>query len=161
MMEEWRRVIGFEGLYEVSSSGRVRNHRGRIMALPKNQDGYLRLSLCREGLRKDALVHHLVLEAFIGPRPDGMQACHSDGSRDNNIVGNLRWDTQTSNQRDRILHGTHTRGERCGTSRFTEAQVRLIRSLKGVFSNTELARIFGCSKSGIGLVQARISWRHL
>jgi len=176
MTEEWRPVLDFEGIYSISNLGRLRSEdrivirrngtkqprRGIMMRLPPNQDGYPHVSLCKNGHRKDSVIHHLVLEAFIGPRPTSKhEGCHNDGNPANNRLDNLRWDTMVNNQRDRLQHGTHTRGERCGTSRFTEAQVRLIRSLRGIFILRELAAIFGCSKTAIGFVQTRRSWAHL
>jgi NUMOD4 motif-containing protein/HNH endonuclease len=176
MTEEWRPVIDFDGFYSVSSLGRVRSEdrvivmrngvrqprRGMVLKTPPNQDGYPKVSLCRDGRRKDGLVHQMVLAAFVGLRPTPKhEGCHNDGVPTNNRWDNLRWDTMANNQRDRLQHGTHTRGERCGTSRFTAAQVRLIRSLKGKFTNLELAQVFGCSKSGIGLIQCGRSWAHL
>lgn len=51
-------------------------------------------------------VHRLVLEAFVGPCPDGTVGCHNDGDTTNNSVGNLRWDTPGANNRDKRTHGT-------------------------------------------------------
>lgn len=175
-METWRDVVGYEGLYSVSDHGRVRSEarvvrsklgvtrriRGKILKAPANSDGYPKVSLCRDGGRRDGVVHLLVLTAFRGPKPEPKhEGCHNDGNPANNRLENLRWDSMINNQRDRLRHGTDLRGEKCGTSRFTSAQVRLIRSLKGEMSNRELATVFGCSKSGIGLIQCRRSWAHL
>lgn len=66
------------------------------------------VSLRQDGIQSFRLVHQLVLEAFIGPRPAGMMACHNDGNPANNRVENLRWDTQSSNIFDAIGQGTHT-----------------------------------------------------
>lgn len=52
-------------------------------------------------------VHRLVLEAFVGPCPDGMVACHWDDNPENNHLNNLRWDTESSNQRDKVRNGRH------------------------------------------------------
>ena len=52
------------------------------------------------------LVHRLVLEAFVGPCPIGMQACHNNGIRDDVSLKNLRWDTIKNNAMDRVRHGT-------------------------------------------------------
>ncbi|WP_247600195.1 HNH endonuclease [Mycobacterium intracellulare] len=49
----------------------------------------------------------LVLEAFKGPRPNGAVSCHNDGNLDNNREDNLRWDSQSSNNFDRVKHGRH------------------------------------------------------
>jgi len=62
--------------------------------------------------RAHKLVHRLVLEAFAGPCPDGMEACHGDGDPTNNRRLNLRWDTRSSNQLDTVRHGRHTNANR-------------------------------------------------
>ena len=122
--EVWRPVLGFEGFYEVSSHGRVRsvdriiyavdNHngyqrRGVVRKAYVDRDGYQTLGLTKaEGTgsyRQKGRVHVLVLEAFVGPCPDGLMACHNDGNPANNHLGNLRWDTAASNMQDRIVHG--------------------------------------------------------
>lgn len=73
---------------------------------------YLTVALSRErGKSKRAQVHALVLEAFIGPRPDGMEGCHNDGNPSNCAISNLRWDTRKANSADRRLHGTDCCGE--------------------------------------------------
>lgn len=122
--EKWLPVLGFEDLYEVSESGRVRAfprvvmrngkpvHRvaRELKTYPNVQTGYMMVHLTpREGAKylKKRTVHSVVLEAFVGPRPDGHQACHNDGSRTNNHVSNLRWDTVSANQYDKVAHGTH------------------------------------------------------
>ena len=173
MVEKWHPVPGFEGYYSISDHGRVRseprtivNTRGSerrvrecLLKASPNQDGYPRVSLCREGERKDALVHQLVLYAFIGNKPTPThEGCHNDGDPMNNCLENLRWDTMTANQRDRLKHGTDARGEKCGTSRFTEAQVRLIRKVKGQFTLSELGGIFNASISGVHKAQTGYSW---
>ena len=109
--ERWLPVVGWELLYEVSDHGRVRNAygiRGRIggfiIAATPNEGGYLRVRL-NAGHRSYSWkrVHLLVLEAFIGPRPSGMEGCHGDGDQENNYFGNLRWDTHLANMEDRRL----------------------------------------------------------
>lgn len=103
MVEAWRVIAGYEN-YEVSDHGRVRNTvTGTIRATcANNSGGYPRLLL----RRKPHYVHTLVLEAFVGPRPDGMEACHRDGNPLNNRASNLRWDTHRANVWDAIRHGT-------------------------------------------------------
>jgi hypothetical protein len=60
------------------------------------------LSRGARGTTKTRLVHHLVLEAFVGPRPDGQVGCHFDDDPRNNRVENLRWDTSSANALDRV-----------------------------------------------------------
>jgi hypothetical protein len=128
-VENWRAVVGFEGLYEVSDLGHVRSlnrivnsfpgltrvAQGRLMRLQPRRSGHLCVGLCRDGRRRLVNVHRLVLEAFVGPCPDGMECCHNDGDATNNRVENLRWDTRSENFLDRGRHGTHhnTRKTEC------------------------------------------------
>jgi hypothetical protein len=114
MAEQWRPVVGFEGVFEVSDHGNVRSlgwigKRGRVHPPgPLNQSidprGYRRVSL--QG--SPYLVAPLVLSAFVGPRPPGLDGCHGDGDNANNRLGNLRWGTRSENMQDAVDHGTHT-----------------------------------------------------
>ncbi|WP_082822861.1 NUMOD4 motif-containing HNH endonuclease [Microbacterium sp. T32] len=118
MNELWRPVDGYVGAYEVSSEGRVRsldrraiNGRrlaGRILAQSiRKKDGYHQVSLTADGHQRSRLVHVLVLEAFVGARPEGLDACHNDGNPSKNTPGNLRWDTRSANVLDQVTHGTN------------------------------------------------------
>lgn len=124
--EQWKPVVGYEGRYRVSSRGRVRSlsrviidkHNrtrtvsGRILTQTMRGNArrqYLAVTLSRGGVSETRQVHHLVLEAFVGPRPPGTLACHFDDDHENNTLGNLRWDTPKSNVQDRIRNGTRQR----------------------------------------------------
>ena len=109
--EEWRPVVGYEGLYEVSNLGRVRSlprtmksrrgkeqggyHlKGRVLKQHDTGNGYLAVPMTK-GVCK--MVHRLVLEAFV-PNPDNKPCCdHIDANRKNNRVENLRWATYSEN----------------------------------------------------------------
>jgi hypothetical protein len=75
------------------------------------------------GFRRTIGVHILVLEAFVGVRPQGMEACHNDGNPGNPAIGNLRWDTPSANNRDKIEHGTLLFGSKIGNAKLSEDQV--------------------------------------
>lgn len=122
--ETWLPVVGWEGLYEVSDLGRVRSldrfvasrdgsrkpHKGRILTGSINRStGYRTATLvdASSGRRHYALIHRLVLEAFVGPCPDGMECCHSDLDRSNEALSNLRWDTRSANTLDAVRHKTN------------------------------------------------------
>jgi hypothetical protein len=101
---------------------------GDWVLLLQNQnrdDGYLEVQI----RGKHRLVHRLVLEAFVGPCPDGMECCHDDGNPSNNRLDNLRWDTKRNNQNDRLRHGTHIRGERNRIAKLTDAQAEEVRQM--------------------------------
>lgn len=74
------------------------------------------LNVCLYYLAPDqkvnARIHSLVLEAFVGPRPDGMEGCHNDGDPANNHLANLRWDTRAANNQDTLRHGRHEKKRR-------------------------------------------------
>lgn len=120
--EQWRPVLGFEGYYEVSDHGRVRSLArevragyGRTRWMPgqmlhpcvHNPYGHVLVILSAAGQRKTRTVHRLVLEAFVGPRPDGLEACHGPGGGGDNHLTNLRWDTHSANVRDSVADRTH------------------------------------------------------
>lgn len=117
--ERWLPIVGWEDFYEVSDLGRIRtvprrvpckggktrqlNQRIRRPSL--TNCGYLTITLCADGLIQHRTVHPIVLEAFVGPRPPGMECCHNDGNKANNALSNLRWDTKKANELDAIRIG--------------------------------------------------------
>jgi hypothetical protein len=103
--EEWRAVPGFPA-YDVSSLGRVRSRQrgdARMLKLDDNGEGYSTVKLCNAGcVPQRKTVHALVLEAFVGPRPDRMVVRHyPDADRANNRLANLSWGTYAENMLDR------------------------------------------------------------
>lgn len=112
---QWRPVRGFEGYYEVSNTGDVRSltridtygrrRQGRPLVPAANTSGHLYVKLTRGNRKTKRYVHRLVIDAFVGPGPEGTECCHNDGDPANNHVGNLRWDTHKENVRDTIRHG--------------------------------------------------------
>ena len=119
--EVWKAIPGWEGLYEASTHGRVRSldrnfiarsgktykSRGRILKLVTETNGYMRVCLSKNSVRKPKSVHRLVLETFVGACPAGMEACHNNGNRADNRLENLRWDTPRQNNQDTIKHGNN------------------------------------------------------
>lgn len=112
---------------------------------------------------RSRLVHHLVLEAFVGPRPNGMEACHTDDDFSNNALSNLRWDTPSSNVADRIRNGKQPRGERHGRSKITADTVRAIRAehAAGGISQVALAAKHGLDQRLVSRIIRRERWTHI
>lgn len=108
-MEQWKPIAGWSGRYEVSEAGRVRNvESGHVLAYSTTKtDGRRYVFLYDSPKRRRVQVSRLVLEAFVGPCPPGMEGCHNNGDKLNNHVSNLRWDTRSSNSLDAVKHGTH------------------------------------------------------
>lgn len=101
-MEEWRAIAGYNGLYEVSNTGKVRSNNylghGNQKELSQwNNGGYLRVTLHKNGKTKKHLVHRLIAETFI-PNPwNKPEVNHKDGNKRNNNVSNLEWSTRKEN----------------------------------------------------------------
>ena len=110
--ERWLPIPGYEEMYEVSSLGRVRSlvtrgkwPAGRLMRGSPNSSGRIQVQLTNGHSRKLLQVHRLVLEAFVGPCPPGMEACHWDDDPLNNRLDNLRWGSRSENMYDRVRNG--------------------------------------------------------
>ena len=102
-MEEWRDVVGYEGLYEISNFGRVKslNYRktgeeGLLSPQPTSRD-YLQVGLSKNGKRKIYSIHRLVAIAFIPNPNDYPEVNHKDEDKSNNCVDNLEWCTSKYN----------------------------------------------------------------
>ena len=110
--EQWRAIPGYEGLYLVSCNGAVLSlPRGRApggpMRTPVNKHGYQEVNLTKNGRQKVHLVHAVVLAAFTGPKPPGMQTRHLNGDSADNRLENLAYGTGSENQLDVVRHGMH------------------------------------------------------
>lgn len=113
MVEIWKAVVGHEGQYEVSNLGRVRSltryvrlvakgtetsriSHGRILLPGRSRTGHMSVVI---GKGNSRMVHQLVLEAFVGPRPPDTEALHLNHNPSDNKVTNLRWGTRQENIR--------------------------------------------------------------
>lgn len=105
---EWRDVPGWENLYRVSDAGDVFSLRaGRNLKPRPETDGHTSVVLCLDGRREPWLTHRLILSAFVGPCPEGLEGCHDNGIPDDNRLANLYWGTRSENTFDKIRHGNH------------------------------------------------------
>lgn len=91
MKENYKDIVSYEDLYEVSDTGLVRNKVSGKILKPGRNNGYLYVNLCKNGKYKSIRIHRLVAEAFI-PNPLNLpEIDHIDKNRSNNNVDNLRW----------------------------------------------------------------------
>jgi hypothetical protein len=108
--EKWLPVVGYEGLYEVSDHGRVWSIRRQQFLKPQFHPKNGKLTVTLPGNpRQHKYIHHLVLEAFVGPCPAGKEACHFNDVGTDNKLTNLRWDTRSANKIDSVRNGSHNK----------------------------------------------------
>lgn len=102
--EEWRDVVGFEGLYQVSNYGRVKSlYRKKIIPVHNTSNGYHQVHLYHDGKATYAYVHRIVADAFCSRQHDAQnEVNHIDGDRINNKASNLEWCTKSENHRTEI-----------------------------------------------------------
>lgn len=159
-----RDVPGFPG-YLVSDDGTIYSARhGAPRELkPSLADGRWVVTLFRGGRGLKVRVHVAVLTAFVGPRPEGMVACHfPDSDTSNNRLANLRWDTPQANEADKVAHGTTNRGARNGAAKLTESQAReALRRRAGGETHRAIASSMGVSTAAIQLLCNGVTWKHL
>lgn len=180
--EVWKDVIGYEGYYMVSDIGRIKSLERRVYwtmpsGAPANRLHPERIK-CQyfagsrreyhyacfnvDGVKETRIVHRMLLEAFVGPCPTGMQACHNDGNPTNNTLTNLRWDTVSNNHADKKLHGTYLKGETAAGAKLTEQDVRDIRvRLAAGDKHIDIADDYPCTRDNISAINTGKSWRHV
>lgn len=173
-MIEWADVPGYEGLYQVSSFGAVarlqwvlprlheeglRKRQRELTPIPRGRGQRLSVVLSKDGCAKWFQVHRLVLLAFVGPCPEGMECRHLDGNPANNHIGNLTWGTQRENMGDMQFHRTQAYGLRNKRAKLTEQDVREIRAAQG--TERTLAQRYGVSQVAIHFIRARKTWKRV
>lgn len=139
--------------YEASSDGQIRMV-GRATARKPfpSRTGYRQVGMCINGKIYCKTVHSLVAEAFLGPRPKGLQTRHIDGRKENNRADNLSYGTAIENAADRDRHGRTKRGVTNGNAKIKAAAiVDEIRRMyaTGTIEQRPLARMFGISQAQI------------
>jgi len=171
MKEEWRPILGYEGIYDASNIGNIMRIKpekntfaGRIMQQSNDRYGYPHVKLCKGGKAKGYGVHTLIIGAFVGPCPEGEQVNHIDGDKTNNNVENLEYVTQRENNEHAFTFGLkntdHMVGERHYGSILTENAIPQIRRLikEGEFTMAEIGIMYGAKRSTITNVRSGHTW---
>lgn len=163
--EYWVGIKSFPD-YQVSNHGRVRNKKNKILK-PYLTRGYLRVSLYNESGRKCKLVHRLVAEAFIPNTDNKPDVNHINGCKNDAHACNLEWVSASENMSHAHSNGLrpkiNTQGENNGFAKLTEIEVFQIKLMlaEGELTQSEIASMFGVSRSAIKDIKTGRTWRHL
>jgi hypothetical protein len=146
-------------MFVVGRGGSTPLRRGRTLVQVPKQGRYLAVTLADGERRVQYLIHELVLLAFRGPRPSGLQCRHLDDDKANNALSNLRYGTAQDNSDDKHRNGYDSKGEKHPSARLRPHEVLLIRqsSARGV----DLAELFGVSPAQISSIRKRRTWKHI
>jgi NUMOD4 motif/HNH endonuclease len=173
-IEIWKDIPNHPG-YQVSDLGRVRSFWKRfakgkapggiglgwgtkvgdtphILKQSTNHYGYFVVNLGKNQVRH---VANLVIEAFVGPRPEGQQCCHGPSGKRDNRVQNLCWGTRSKNLgEDRVRDGTDHRGDKCPTAKLTNKEAEdIYRRVWAGEKGYLLAKEFGVSSPTISEIK--------
>lgn len=176
MDEVWLYIEGFEGMYQVSNTGKVRScervetfiskrksgdvlmtrKRSSGILVPSQQD-YNTVRLYRDGNCYPALVHRLVAHEFVPNTENKPEVNHIDEDKLNNNASNLEWCTSSENSR----HSCHkTTGSKSGMAKLTEDNVGQIFELlvEGKLTQTEIGKRYGVSNHAIHKIKCGANW---
>lgn len=179
--EIWKDVKGYEGLYQVSSFGRVKHlesfqknnanlnilnrrlERILKLVLVARKDGkpYFYLTLTKKGKQKMFSVHRLVAIVFIPNPQNKKQVNHIDGNKLNNYVKNLEWATHDENAYHAGVTGLMPRGDSHIRSKLRSKDILEIRKLRGKITHEQIAKKFNVTRSCITSVMRGVTWKHI
>jgi hypothetical protein len=121
--------------------------------------GYPTVRLSDRDRQKTFDVHRLMGMTFLGALPDGMQVCHNNGIKTDCRLSNLRVDTISANEKDKISHGTSNRGERFGRNKYTESQVVEAKNLLAKrWRLKDVSAATGISLSSVKAISSGANW---
>lgn len=167
--EIWAPIRDWEGLYEVSSLGRIKAlprpdsrlrllREGRILPESRDSNGYVCIHLAHKGRKTTIKAHQAVLQAFVGPQQPGHHSRHLNAVRHDNRLSNLEYGTPEQNADDKEPLGLQCRGEKHGRAKLTQADVDQIRELAKAMTHTAIAKQFSVSIRNIGMILSGKSW---
>ena len=169
-------IKDFEGVYQVSNTGKVkslerivasrcgnRTVKERILGINTKND-YVKVILSNKEKRRAASVHKLVAETFIPNIENKPMINHKNGIKHDNRVENLEWCTQSENvyHANRIGLSNHARGENVAFSKLEEEDVLLIIKLinRGCLEH-KIADLFGIKQSAVNSIKLNKTWKHV
>lgn len=171
MDEEWKIIRNYSD-YAISNFGKVKRIKpgpntyvGKILKLNIDTHGYLYVTFCKNGCRKNFLVHRLVMEAFVGPCPKNKEINHIDGNKENLYKNNLEYVTSSENTKHAFKLGLRKgmKGEKSPASKLKERDILKIRKLykTGKYTQKEIGRKFNVVDSTISEICNYKIWKHI
>jgi hypothetical protein len=114
------------------------------------------------GKKHTVQVHTLVLTAFVGPCPAGMECRHLDSNPTNNHISNLQWAYHVTNAADRVPRGTAPIGVKNGRAKLNDEKVREIRKLRAQgWSQRAIGQLFGVAVATVNDTLCGRNWKHV
>lgn len=170
MKETWKFIQGYEGLYEVSTTGQIRSSERKVpmisrhgnpymmtihekLLAPDVSGEYLRVTLCKDGKTERLSIHRIVAMTFMSNPENKKHVNHKDGNKYNNAVENLEWSTASENQKHAFETGLQKRtpGTLSPLAALTKEQVQVIRKkyVPRKYTQDRLAEEFGVTRGVI------------
>ena len=171
MTVDYRAIAGFPG-YRIGSDGSVwscRTKHGefkeswhRVQCSRRRKQRYLTACFREGGKNHVRYVHRLVLEAFVGPCPEGLECRHRNGNPSDNRLENLCWGTHAENVADKQSHGTVLRGSNVPGAKLTERDIIIVHRLydQGITQEV-IGFAFGVTQTAIGDIVRGDQWQHV
>ena len=163
MQETWKTINDYDGLYEISNTGKVKSFYGKFKILKncKLINGYLRVGLCKTKKQRLFLVHRLVAKAFIPNHNNYPQVNHKNGIKNDNYIENLEWVTRSQNVLHAHANGLISQsGEKNAGSKLKNKDILDIRRLykTGNFSQRKIAAMFAVSGANVFNIVNSKTW---
>lgn len=168
---DWRIIPRLES-YEIDRSENVRRaidggayKRGHIVRSRPDKDGYLLITLSQAGKKVHCKMHQLVMRAFVGECPSGMEVNHINGNKADNRVENLEYTTHQRNAQHAVdvLKRERAKGSRAALSKLIESDVEQIKRLlkAGNLSQRAIGALFGVRGNTICAINTGFTWKHV
>jgi hypothetical protein len=172
MKEIWKDILNYEGLYQASTFGKIKslkrnNTNGKILKPFLNSNGYLYITLSKNGKCKNFKIHKIIASTFIGePTFDKKEIRHLNGNRFDNNSSNLKYGNRSEQMKDRIKHGTHfqpdNKGSKQWLSKLMDSDIlEIIDLIKLGWSDTKIAIKYNVCRQTINGIRNHKTWRHV